>query len=68
MENIQILFNGQKESIQQQSLATLLQHHNINISYIAIALNNTVIPVQEIESTLLKDGDALEIVYAISGG
>lgn len=68
MNTIQIQFNGKTKEIANTSLATLLQEQNINISYVAVALNNSVIPAHEILATQLQNGDALEIVHAVCGG
>ncbi len=65
---IQIQFNGQSEHTNCTSLAELLQKRSINLAYIAVALNNTVIPAHEIQTTQLQNGDALEIVQAVCGG
>lgn len=67
-QNIQIQFNGQTKIINDPSLFLLLQNHNISLAYSAVALNNTVLPAHEIQTTQLQNGDALEIVQAVCGG
>lgn len=36
--------------------------------YIAVELNNEILPKQNYESTILKDGDILEVVSFVGGG
>jgi thiamine biosynthesis protein ThiS len=46
----------------------LLQSKKINIKFIGVAHNGTVLQKEDYKTTLLKDGDAIEIVRPVGGG
>lgn len=68
MSQITIQLNGKPESLVSESLKDLLTKHNVKIGQVAVAVNNTVIPVSQIESTTLNADDQVEIVQAVCGG
>jgi sulfur carrier protein len=49
-------------------LEELVQELEINAPHFAVALNYQVIPKSLYNSTVLKEGDKIEIVHAVGGG
>ncbi len=49
-------------------LSELLVELGLGERRLAVELNNTIIPRGEHPTTILKDGDRVEIVHAIGGG
>ncbi len=46
----------------------LLQSKKINVKFIGVAHNGTVLQKADYKTTLLKDGDTIEIVRPVGGG
>jgi sulfur carrier protein len=66
---MKIHINGEeKEIIDGLSIAGLLAELEIRPGRIVVELNRTIISRQAQESTLLKEGDVLEIVHFVGGG
>ncbi|MDY0249453.1 MAG: sulfur carrier protein ThiS [Pseudomonas sp.] len=64
-----IQLNGEVCALSESlSVAGLLEHLQIAGRRVAVELNFEIVPRSLYETTLLKDGDALEIVHAIGGG
>lgn len=51
-----------------QNLEELVQELEINAPHFAVALNYQVVPKSQYNSTVLKEGDKIEIVHAVGGG
>jgi sulfur carrier protein len=66
----EIQVNGQREALAAGTLDALLRIKGIEEGArgVAAALNGEVVPVQQWPSTVLRPGDALEIVRPFSGG
>jgi sulfur carrier protein len=66
----EIQVNGQREALAAGTLDALLRIKGIEEGArgVAVALNGEVVPVQQWPSTVLRPGDALEIVRPCSGG
>ena len=66
---MQIHVNGEQKALADSAtLSDLVEELGLTGRRIAIELNMEIIPRSEHETTLLKDGDQLEIVHAIGGG
>ena len=64
-----IMVNGVRhEAAGTETLAELLAKLKLNAQYLAVAVNNKVIPKSEYSLTKIKEGDALEIIHAVGGG
>ena len=50
------------------SIDGLLKHLNIEIKYIAIEVNETIVPKSEYDTFNLKENDNVEIINAVGGG
>ncbi len=51
-----------------QSVADLLQRLELTGRRLAVELNRDIVPRSEHASTLLAEGDQVEVVHAIGGG
>ena len=65
-----IRINGQDEVLSVSTLAALLEEKAVDTAQrgIAVALNGSVVARSSWGSTILKPGDAIEIVRARQGG
>jgi sulfur carrier protein len=65
-----IRVNGQDETLMVSTLAALLEEKAVDTAQrgIAVALNGSVVARSAWGSTILKPGDAVEIVRARQGG
>ncbi len=64
-----IRVNGQAHDYQQgESLAALLQRQGFNLQRIAVEYNRTIIRQAEWETTIVADGDVIEVVTFVGGG
>ncbi len=61
--------NGTKKELQGVfSVKEYLEQNGYVISQIAVELNEEILPKTEYASTVLKDGDVMEIVSFMGGG
>ncbi len=64
-----IQLNGEAYALSETlSVAGLLEHLQLAGRRVAVELNFEIVPRSLYETTLLKEGDALEVVHAIGGG
>jgi sulfur carrier protein len=66
---INVSVNGESRRVADDStMADLLSQLNINNRYCAVERNLDVVPRELHTSTVLADGDAIEIVTLVGGG
>lgn len=66
---IQVTVNGAAHRFEQPlEVSALLSTLNLSGKKVAVERNGEIIPKSAHASTLLADGDALEIVVAVGGG
>ncbi len=64
-----IHINGEKREITDGlSVAGLLEELQIRPGRVVVELNHTIVARESHGSTLLKEGDSLEIVHFVGGG
>ncbi len=63
-----IRINGKQEDIQVATLGDLLQSKNIEPQMVSVELNNTMIDRTNLTTTLLKEGDSIELLFFMGGG
>lgn len=69
MSQIQILLNGEKRTIPKKiDLDNLLDEFSLPKQRIAIELNNSVIRRIDWPSTVVDEGDKIEVVHFVGGG
>jgi sulfur carrier protein len=66
---MQVTVNGQPMEVEEgTSLETLLARLRVKREFTAVAVNREVAPRSAYATTLLRDGDRLEIVHPMGGG
>jgi sulfur carrier protein len=66
---IQLSVNGQIQRVEPGAdVAQLLQMLDLSGKRVAVERNGEIVPRSRYPSTLLTEGDALEIVVAVGGG
>lgn len=70
MTGLSILVNGARVTADAGTLAELLAHRGIGSAqrFIAVAVNNVVVPRGEWATLRLAEGDRIEIVQPMKGG
>jgi sulfur carrier protein len=64
-----VQINGEKREVGTSlSVAELLEELSIRPGRVVIELNRDVLPRDAYQNTLLKEGDAVEIVHFVGGG
>ncbi|MEW5838511.1 MAG: sulfur carrier protein ThiS [Pseudomonadota bacterium] len=64
-----IVLNGETYTLPETAhLSDLLAQLGLSGQRLAIELNGDIVPRSQHDSTLLKDGDRVEVVRAIGGG
>jgi sulfur carrier protein len=66
---MQVTVNGQPMEVEEgTSLEALLARLRVKREFTAVAVNREVAPRSAYATTLLRDGDRLEIVHPMGGG
>lgn len=65
---INVFFNDESQQIKSQSLQEFLLHKNHIDLHFAIAINNQFIPRKAYSTTLLHEGDRVDIIVPMQGG
>lgn len=66
---MRLIINGQNREFRDvSSLAELVRELDISVPHFAVAVNSQVISKAGYESTVIRDGDKIEIVHAVGGG
>ncbi len=69
METVEILINGRPHAISGQvSVASLLDDLDMTARYVAVEVNQELVPRGQHAEHLLRPGDRLEIVTLVGGG
>ena len=63
-----LTINGEKVDAAGKSLAAYLKEAGLDAKRVAVELNLEIVPPEQFEKTILKDGDSLEIVQFVQGG
>ena len=64
-----VILNGEPKAIKtDSSIFDLIQLMDLGEARIAVELNLEIVPRSEHPTTMLKEGDTLEVVHAIGGG
>lgn len=65
---INVYFNDECHQIKSQSLHEFLLHKNHRDLHFAIAINNQFIPRTAYSTTLLDEGDRVDVIVPMQGG
>ena len=63
-----VKINGEKLDVSGKTVKEYLMTTNYDPKRIAVEHNGEIVPKAQYENTVLKDGDALEIVSFVGGG
>lgn len=63
-----VLINGEPVAAEGMRLSEYLAREGIQKERVAVELNEMILPKEQYEERVLKDGDVLEIVSFVGGG
>lgn len=63
-----VTVNGQMVDIAGKSIAEYLENTTYEIRYIAVERNGDIVPKTAYSTTIINDGDNIEIVSFVGGG
>ena len=63
-----VKINGTEFNVAGQSVTQYLTESGYDLKRVAVELNGDILPKAQYESTLLQDGDNVEIVSFVGGG
>ena len=67
--NMKITVNGESRDVADGlNVEALLQQLGVTLRFTAVAVNREVTPKSAYDTTVLKDGDKIEIVRPMGGG
>ncbi len=65
---ISIVFNGEQRTVESASLAACLDEIRPDRRPCAVAVNRSFVPRSDYATTVLKDGDQIELLVPMRGG
>ena len=70
MKGIQILTEKNKKEVKDDlKLTELFELEQVETpQYVTVSINEEFVPSEQVESTVLKDGDNVEFLYFMGGG
>ena len=63
-----ILNNDEQVVLENISVSELLEKFKINHEYMAVEVNQTIVPKSKYDNFRLKENDKVEIISAVGGG
>ena len=63
-----VRINGEEQKVTGITVMQFLTENGYDIRRVAVELNEDILPKTQYESTLLQDGDNVEIVSFVGGG
>jgi sulfur carrier protein len=63
-----ILNNDEQVVLENISASELLEKFKINLEYMAVEVNQTIVPKSKYDNFRLKENDKVEIISAVGGG
>lgn len=65
---MQITINGKPEELQASTIMDVLKHKDIDPHMVAVELNAHIVERDQLETTNVQDGDAVEFLFYMGGG
>ena len=65
---MEITVNGNKSTVDKMSVIAYLRTLDIDPKRVAVELNLEILPKADYETTVINDGDLIEIVQFVGGG
>lgn len=63
-----ITINGKPEELQADTIMDVLKHKDIDPHMVAVELNTQIVERDQLTSTNVREGDALEFLFYMGGG
>jgi sulfur carrier protein len=65
---MQVTINGKPETIPGGTILEVLKAKDVSPQMVAVELNSKVLERDELAGTVVKDGDAIELLFYMGGG
>jgi sulfur carrier protein len=65
---MRLIINGKPEEIAGGTVLELLRAKSLEPQMVAVELNSKILERDQLATTLLRDGDALELLFYMGGG
>ena len=63
-----LIINGEEVEVAGKTLADYLEEAGYDTRGIAVERNGAIVPKSQYASTILRDGDRIELVHCVAGG
>ncbi len=60
--------NGEEKNLAGTSVSDFLKTTNYNLKFIAVEINEQIIPKAKYGETIIQDNDSIEVVSFVGGG
>jgi len=65
---MRVTINGKTEEVSGSSVLEVLKAKDVSPQMVAVELNSKMLERDELGSTVVKDGDAIELLFYMGGG
>jgi sulfur carrier protein len=65
---MQVTINGKPEDILGGTVLEILKAKDVSPQMVAVELNSTILERDQLGSTVVKEGDAIELLFYMGGG
>ena len=65
---MQVTINGKPEEVRGGTILEILQAKDVSPQMVAVELNSKILERDELARTVVKDGDAIELLFYMGGG
>jgi sulfur carrier protein len=65
---MQVTINGKTEEVSGSTVLDILKAKDVSPQMVAVELNSKMLDRDKLGSTVVKDGDAIELLFYMGGG
>ena len=65
---MRVTINGKTEEVSGSTVLEILTAKDVSPQMVAVELNSKMLERDELSSTVVKDGDAIELLFYMGGG
>jgi sulfur carrier protein len=65
---MRVTINGKTEEVPGSTVLEILKAKDVSPQMVAVELNSKMLERDELASTVVKDGDAIELLFYMGGG
>jgi sulfur carrier protein len=65
---MQVTINGKTEEVSGSSVLEILKAKDVSPQMVTVELNSKMLERDELGSTVVRDGDAIELLFYMGGG